>query len=380
MRHVAGVAVLLLFVMVSGGYVAHAEEGFTVLWVWDPPFAYGNPEFQQARDVLSSLGGRVVAKSAWEVWLLRDTGWEGWLRGAGYDLVVVAWARPGCQEAVARFMVEALGAGVPVLFLPAEGWNATAGLGLVMRDASLFDANFSVAVDELTEGVLVSCVSGRVGVVSVFERVNVSAPGVSLRPLVLVPSSGALAVAGVVNGTRFAAVAPYLYASECGDNRRLLENLVLWLLGRWPRERVEELPWGSVAVRDLAGERKKLLGEIERLRMEKKGLEEELARLRGERNAALAEIEKLRAQLRELRGAVNATAACGGGSGLGSVALAAGAAAAGYLAAVAVGRRLPGARGRGCGASCPGPWSWAGAVGPAALVLDGGLDTILEAP
>ena len=72
--------------------------------------------------------------------------------------------------------------------------------------------------------------------------------------------------------------------------RGLLENIVLWLLGRGPRESVEELPWGSVAVKDLAAERRKLMEEIGRLRAEKKKLEEEV-------NKTLAELEELRARL-----------------------------------------------------------------------------------
>ena len=98
--HGAVILLLLVVVIVFAGHIAHADEGFAVLWVWDPPFAVSSLEFQQARDVVSSLGGKIVVKSAWEGWLLRDTGWEGWLRGAGYDLVVVAWARPGYREAV----------------------------------------------------------------------------------------------------------------------------------------------------------------------------------------------------------------------------------------------------------------------------------------
>jgi len=65
--------------------------------------------------------------------------------------------------------------------------------------------------------------------------------------------------------------------------RGLLENIVLWLLGRWPPQGAEELPWGSVAVKDLAAERRKLM--------------EEIGRLREERNKTMAEIEELRARL-----------------------------------------------------------------------------------
>ncbi|BES82391.1 hypothetical protein [Pyrodictium abyssi] len=69
-----------------------------------------------------------------------------------------------------------------------------------------------------------------------------------------------------------------------------------------------QAPGAPSLIKDLAEERKKLEDEIEKLRDEKR-LEEKV-------NATLAELEEPRARLDGLRGAVNATTACSGGSGL----------------------------------------------------------------
>lgn len=218
-----------------------------------------------------------------------------------------------------------------------------------------------------------------------FKRVE--GPGWAvLRPLVLTGSGEAVVVFGEVNGTRFASVAPYFYASDCGDNRRLLGNLLSWLLGVEPAEGPGVLDWGSVAVRDLGLVRARLLeelealgeevnktvAELEALRGELAGLREERDRLLGELNETMAELERLRgevsrlgaernktieevsrllAELERLRGELEGAAARAGEGAPRwpwELALSGGLAALGYLAAVATGRRLP-RRGRGRG-------------------------------
>ena len=148
---------------------------------------------------MSELNSNDLYKTAWEVWLLRDTGWSNWLAGGGYNLDVVVWSRSGYQETVRNFVNECIRLGVPVLFLSGLGWNITRDYGLVMRDTLLFDVNFSVVDHVVSRGVWVVGVGGDIGVVSLYYRVNASSSyNVSWIPIALAPDGGAAVVVGTI--------------------------------------------------------------------------------------------------------------------------------------------------------------------------------------
>ena len=314
---------IIVIIIVSSCRSVYGETfdyRFNILWIWDSPFPIGNPEFSELKSILSEFSASIIVKSAWEIWLLRDIGWRDWLVGGGYDLVVVVWSRSGYVETVKDFVDECISLGVPVLFVPSLGWNITGDYGLVMRDTLLFDVNFSVVDHVVSRGVWVVGVGGDIGVVSLYYRVNASSSyNVSWTPIALAPDGGAAVVVGTVNGTRVAAIAPYLYAYPGLDNERLFRNIILWLLGMDDeiiREYSESGDWGSVAAKDLLELRENLSMEIQSLYMERNRTLNELNELNNTLYTLMEEYnvtglvelkDKLEAELRDLESRVNTT-------------------------------------------------------------------------
>ena len=290
---------IAIAVAITGPAVLTAAPSSTALVVWDPPFSLGNAEYSLFKSVLGGVGVSMVAKSAWEVWLLRSGGWFDWLRGAGYVLVVILWSREGYRSAFPGFVGDAIRAGVPILFLLGEGWNVTEPLGLVMVRAP-GPLDLAVVDDPVTRGVYRAGPCGGVGVTYLFFRVNSSATNVSWRPLVVDRvCGGAAAAIGVVNGTRIAVVAPYLYAANCLDNPVLLRNIVLWLLGRENEigEGEEVVAWGAPSFKNLSLVRQGLLKELEELNSS-------IAKLNRTRQSLEEEVKSLEERAGELRSLV----------------------------------------------------------------------------
>ena len=333
----AALALLTLILLVPA---ASADKGkCTALWVHDAPFYYNSHEYSMLRQALAHLGCSVVVKGAWDVNALKNRGWYSWLRGSGYSLIVVSWARGQYLDSLTGFIKDAVRAGVPILYVPGLGLNATKPLGIVMVKNSVFNRNLTVVeAGNPTKGVLTVCLTGRTGVVSTYRLLENRPPGTNYTPLVLAGGKDAAALVGTVNGTRIAAFAPYLYASGCGDTARLIENTLRWLLHLPQPSPEKAADWGSAAVKDLAETRKRLLEEINQLRSERDRLARELAALRQEKNNLASEIAQLKNQAKNNTTAAPRATGCGRSLAL----VGAASAAAGFAAALAATRRSRG--------------------------------------
>ena len=271
--------------------------------------------------VLSSYA-QVVRRSSGDVYnhyskdslniLLEDVG-----------LVVFVDCHPGHVSAVSVLIELALRRGVSVLFVPCgDGYHdfvlRVSGLGLA-KGLRVSNVSTSVIVDDVvTRGVW------RVGVVnySLYYYFNIYDSG--LKGVVFSDESWwfsryPLVVVGKVGKSRVAAVAPFLFAEDVYDNRRLLDNIVRWLLYMDVPEPVEAVPEPlknltvlrnrlEEEVRNLTLLRDKLLNETAYLKMlaEKYnestcvGLESRVKELEAKLNETESSLEKLVAVKEEL--------------------------------------------------------------------------------
>jgi UPF0716 family protein affecting phage T7 exclusion len=284
---------LPLLALTSTATSAYGEQQLVSLVVFDAPYYWGNPEYGMLRSILSQLGVKWVGKSAWEFRLFGPEV-AAWLSSAGYRLVVVLWARPGNEPGVRALLVKAVEAGVPVLLVPGSAWNATKVLGVAMVREELWGPlNLTVAHHEASGVSLAPCLDAGDALVAGLAPLNVS--WASWTPIALYHGR-VFAAVGVVNGTRAAIIAPYLYASSCGDTRSLIESIVAWLLGI-RLEREEAGYWSSYAVRDLAAVREQLLEELARLNETRSKLVEEVRRLNETVSRLIEQREQLEAEL-----------------------------------------------------------------------------------
>ena len=241
----------------------------------------------------------------------------------GFDLIVFVDESSYHVSAVSALVELALRRGVSVLFVPcSDGYHdfvlRVAGLGLV-KGLRVCNVSTGVIVDDVvTRGVW------RVGVVnySLYYYFNIYDSG--LKGVVFSDESWwfgryPLVVVGKVRNSRVAAVAPFLFAEDVYDNRRLLDNVVRWLLYMDVPEPVEAVPEPlknltvlrnrlEEEVRNLTLLRDKLLNETAYLKMlaEKYnestcvGLESRVKELEAKLNETESSLEKLVAVKEEL--------------------------------------------------------------------------------
>jgi len=271
-------------VIVSGG------SSVRVLLIYDPPFTYGNKEYEYFKSVLSDLGVSIVYKGAWEVKLLVDEveSPEVWVSGGGYSLVVVSWVREAYWDAVKEFVRACGRVGVSVLFLPGARSGFFEGFGFGMVPSLLSNESFTVVRHNLTRGVWAVGVDDFKVVYTFLPR-----QGFEWEPLV-VSDGGGIVIVGRVGYSRAAAIAPYFYADDFYDNGVLFRNVLKWLLYMELGEEPEYGGWSSLVFKNLTEARLRLLEEVDGLRAERDRLLNETARLKAEIEALGNLTERLR--------------------------------------------------------------------------------------
>ena len=277
------------------------------------------------KNVLGTYG-QVIRRSSYDVSNYQSKGELGVLLEA-IDLVVFVDSYYTHVEGVSALVELALRRGVSVLFVPSgDGYSdvvlRVAGLGLA-KGLRVSNVSTDVIVDDVvTRGIW------RVGVVnySLYYYFNVYDP--LLRGVVFSDESWwfsrkPIVVVGKVRNSRVAAVAPFLFAEDVYDNRRLLDNIVRWLLYMDVPEPVESVPGPlknlttlrnrlEEEVRNLTLLRDRLLNETAYLEelVEKYnatyynntcvGLEERVRELEAELNESRSRLEELTAVREEL--------------------------------------------------------------------------------
>jgi len=301
---------LLTFLLIIKAPQSLGGEGTKILWIYyTAPFAGTSPYYALLREILTSeFNAAIEYRTSWDINYLYsiDVRLGDWLQANGYDLIVVSWSHKAHLKGVKKLLEEALKVNIPILLVPGARWDLTLDLGLGMRDTLLFNFSVGVAEHEATQGVYVVGVR-EYGVIALFVPVGVEA--YHWRPLA-VARGGALAVVGEFNDARIAAIAPYLYADDSYDNRRLLEAVTAWLLRVEPPPREGE--WPPINASEY---KVKLLAEIEELKARKSTLQEEIANLTAKLSALnktlntisdlKEKLHKLSEQLEEARNETN---------------------------------------------------------------------------
>ena len=91
-----------------------------VLWISDIPFTYYRHYYQVLKEVLSSSNAQITSITAGEIYIMKGENikFNNWLRGSGYDLIVVSWSRKAYENAVKELIIAGINANIPVLLIP----------------------------------------------------------------------------------------------------------------------------------------------------------------------------------------------------------------------------------------------------------------------
>jgi len=219
-----------------------------------------------------------------------------WLKTSGYSLILISWSQRVYKDAIKDMIKAAFEAEIPILYIPGDATDLGIPLGLGMTEKMFSKTNTSVIYHKVTNGTYV------VGVYN-YSIVGIFFPagdkGANWTPIAMI-GDGAIVAVAEFNKMRVAAIAPYLYTEDIYDNKRLIKNIIYWLLHKTVSE-TELGEWPPVNETEY---RMKILAELERLKEERDKLNATLIELQtriGDLNAMLLRLHQLEEEVQQLK-------------------------------------------------------------------------------
>ena len=291
---------ILLIIIAYAPMPVQTQPQKQALLVWDPPYPFSGLEYTNIKTTLTRIGTQYIYKQAWEINEMYRVGkLEHWIKGRIYDLLIVNWARDRYRDAVIQLIKTCAQNRIPILFLPPASTDLLVPFGLQTVPTEIKNQTLKVAQHDITTGVYVVAAQNY-AVIAAFKPV-VPQPGTTATWTPIIPAGPyALAVAGTIDGTPVAAIAPYLYADTAHDNAKLLENTIRWLLGM---PIPQEAEWQASSIKNLTE-------TIQQLQQQKTSLQQEIKQLQNLRDQLQNQTSQLKAQLQQLQNTTDQLVAC----------------------------------------------------------------------
>jgi len=288
--------IILLSIILPNKALSSAD--ILALWVSDIPMDYSHECYKLIRNILSSSHISYSSVNPWYIGIIKgEIGLTRWLKTWGYNLVIITCARSYYKNVVIDLIKLCLDIGIPILFIPGYTTDIGLSLGLGMRKTLFTKINTSVIEHKVTNGTYIIGVYNY-SIIGIFYPAGTK--GENWTPIAMI-GDGAIVAVAEFDKMRAAAIAPYLYTEDVYDNKRLIKNIIYWLLYKTVPE-TELGEWPPINETEY---KIKTLKEIEKLKEEKDKLNITLIELQTrikDLNTTLLRLHQLEEEVQQLKG------------------------------------------------------------------------------